>query len=1596
MALQSNRLAMVALSVLGDKPPNVLQPTLADGIHLRWASAREAGFPWGGYYLFRRKHIAKKFAQYQACLRKDLLVFGISTGLRNSFVFAGGELSSDIDLRLREPLAGGETEGLDLTESHGIWFSANPGESIWRATLTLHFRENAKIETRAYFGEQLVGRTNVRGEAGEISSTSIEFSAITRLYIGAGPASLFELCVDPVSPGATQGWEAIDGAPTPFVLPVADPDYPGLQEPENLSRSRTEARARIRYGSGTDAVPDPTPLWSLGTLSLKTNSSVVLGNGTGWDQSLTGASLQVEGESAAYVIAAMLSPVKLVLNRRYRGASNRNASYTIFQDSFSQIHDALMLLATGGPSAGPMLSRLLPESIDEQGTLTLTHQSLLVRGVGVNWESEYTGLALYVGRNADGLVFATHGDFRIRGESTTFDDSFVGLDIKIGNDNRTYTIVKVTNGTELKLERPFESETTEGLPFFLWEKAPYIIRNTLATELLLDRPYVGPTSSGNPYAIRCRLQSAGATETNAAPILAPQRALDLVNLASLQPAIAEAVGLAWVDDTVDPDASYDYLIVASPAAKVLPARKLLRRIQDQHFSDLDGFIVFNVSLRTAAAPLSPPDDVQVFALPGATHVDAQNKLVDSSNNAGLRWRVSPPESALTFNSPILFHAWRADLGNEPEPSREMQEYRLLAPHPLLVSTLGRNAQLKAPSSTEWPPFSMLKVDSSLPDGWYSYQVSGIDIFGRHSANSAPAQWRQWRPVPQPAPWYFSEDATDDVVHSFAIRLLDKIPPPPPTAIEAFALDPRDPAVVRDAAYQRWRESLPIEVRDELVGLRVRWRWTPGQMQQAPDLQEFRLYLEPGPMNARMGRILRVTVSGPGESWVETDMEHTQPENAFVGAWLRVGGQAFLVLGSTAASPLNLTVRHIGPDRETAPRVAGCALVFPPVFSLGTVSVQHGSIEVIGTGTKWHAALAGMRLKVSNEIDLYTIGSVADAEHLTLRQQYKGATAISKVLAIQHPLFVDYSDPIRWQERVHAVPAETNWMPATDEPEVRQYEVFLPEPDADDLSSLMSSPSLADPIIYAHVGITAADSRRHTTDDPHWDSHSLGGRFGNESQLGARVTVFRVLREQPAVPVPPPDSERVYASAADYHGQSFYTYRWRPVEGLRTHIFRASDHALFKNDWLVRTTRGALNLSNDLHEEVFTGAVDRIDGLRIDWSRERRAAAAAELNGLRAPPDYGSLSADARVLLARLPGNDTATSFVEIQERDWSIRASRQDASFVENFPPDWDQARWRSAAAALGVIRTFNDYANLGNDALRILAGLPGNERAFSQVTSAAFDPEEPDPVDPTQRRLRNRLGPDNPDDFTVDPELCAYTDIINGRSTARYFYRSAHVDGAHNRSELSLSGPPVWLKDVVPPRTPVFTSVLAGPHEREITLRWARSSEPDLAEYRVYRADTEDATRDLRLMHLVHTVRVSADLPTEPAGELSWTDTDVPALQRRWYRMVAVDTSGNVSDPSKTLAGQAYDDTLPAVPSLSVSWTEDTPPRVRASWTSTEESQLEQRKVPFGPWFPVSGWMPAGTHIVEDESEPHLSREYHLRVRKQTGAQSVGRAVPL
>jgi hypothetical protein len=186
------------------------------------------------------------------------------------------------------------------------------------------------------------------------------------------------------------------------------------------------------------------------------------------------------------------------------------------------------------------------------------------------------------------------------------------------------------------------------------------------------------------------------------------------------------------------------------------------------------------------------------------------------------------------------------------------------------------------------------------------------------------------------------------------------------------------------------------------------------------------------------------------------------------------------------------------------------------------------------------------------------------------------------------------------------------------------------------------------------------------------------------------------------------------------------------------------------------------------------------------------------------------------------------------------------------FFPDqgWDQNKRQHIADELNKLNnfTYDDpgkaqaytyYNGLSDNALRVLAGLQGNEAAFSQITITPLDPDDLTNAD--------RIGPDDPAGYIADPTLRAYVEKLDGFSANCYFYRSAQVDGAHNLSPLSLSSPPVYLPDLILPHKPRLLKALGD--NRSVHLYWGADQETLSGRYLIYRAASSEEARDIRLM---------------------------------------------------------------------------------------------------------------------------------------------------
>lgn len=392
--------------------------------------------------------------------------------------------------------------------------------------------------------------------------------------------------------------------------------------------------------------------------------------------------------------------------------------------------------------------------------------------------------------------------------------------------------------------------------------------------------------------------------------------LDMVLLGALHPAIAQMVGLYWLDDTALASATYDYLLVGS-FAKGAAISGDVRHLLGSESTRLYGYIVF------AQRPHRPPDlaapaRVDAFALPGLSLQRSDGTWVNAFNNAGLRWdRGTDPAGTLLPDRALLYHVFRADCGSGASPTVPAPaDYRLVRDQPVVIpGDHPVSAAAQWPSG--WPQLPMYTVDRDRPDGWYSYRVAGQDLFGRQSPLSPACRW-------------LAADGTT-VRNPLAVQLADATPPPVPQAVRALALQADYRLVPQDAAFHTWQAALTDP--ESLIGLRVSWQWPERYEQQAPDTKDFRIYYEPGWLNARAGRTLTVAVSG-SSSTVATDIEHSEAADAFAGCRLRIRNAFYAITASSAASPLTLTVTNLAGGEETTPAaLAPGTVVIPPGHAL---------------------------------------------------------------------------------------------------------------------------------------------------------------------------------------------------------------------------------------------------------------------------------------------------------------------------------------------------------------------------------------------------------------------------------------------------------------------------------------------------------------------------------------------------------------------------------------------------------------------------------------------------------------------------------------
>ena len=213
----------------------------------------------------------------------------------------------------------------------------------------------------------------------------------------------------------------------------------------------------------------------------------------------------------------------------------------------------------------------------------------------------------------------------------------------------------------------------------------------------------------------------------------------------------------------------------------------------------------------------------------------------------------------------------------------------------------------------------------------------------------------------------------------------------------------------------------------------------------------------------------------------------------------------------------------------------------------------------------------------------------------------------------------------------------------------------------------------------------------------------------------------------------------------------------------------------------------------------------------------------------------------------------------------------------------------------------------------------------------------------------------------TIPKDTETYTDtgLSNGQV---YYYRLTAVDEAGNESDYTgdIEVTPVMPGDNEAPAKPA--GLTASASGNQIELEWTANSENDLQEYRLYRSTDPDPTDQIA---------------TILKGTKTYTDADVVVEQTYYYRLRAVDTSGNESEYSDDAIAKI--DVAPAAPTGLTATAESG--TVTLKWTANAEGDLQEYRLYRGtspePADQIAT-VTAGTETYPDDNLPGDGTYYY------------------
>ena len=360
----------------------------------------------------------------------------------------------------------------------------------------------------------------------------------------------------------------------------------------------------------------------------------------------------------------------------------------------------------------------------------------------------------------------------------------------------------------------------------------------------------------------------------------------------------------------------------------------------------------------------------------------------------------------------------------------------------------------------------------------------------------------------------------------AVEVRDEVPPGSPLNLAADHIQPDDPDRAGSAALAWANRDTPAGAARRPATV-VRWTWPVQRQRQAPDAEEFRLYYRGGPLNAVTGSVTAVTSLGGGRFRVDTTLPPvgpdfpTEPAPADLGV-LRNEGEDYpirTVRGISGGSSFTVT----GPV-ASAPMLGGCA------FRFGAGTPARAGVPALPAHPAWRSYRESADWR----------GLVLDPAPPGVPQPLR--VGLDGAVRAPLPPGLTTAD-VRVTRSSEADPAGGG--------DHLHYELTL--------RGLVLATTRDRPRAQGSFGVGAAD-----------DS-------ANESRVSAPAGIFAVHRQPPEVPVLSLPEE-IWATRADWHGHSYFTFTWTAVRGVGYLVLRVSDATLLAAAGVSMAAHRALTLA----------------------------------------------------------------------------------------------------------------------------------------------------------------------------------------------------------------------------------------------------------------------------------------------------------------------------------------------------------------------------------------------------------------------------------